>query len=265
MVLGICAFLGFAASVLSCVFSGIRDGRMILMFLGIWLGAFVGLVIAFLLVLLVISLFIGKKEPEPDKHRWVHKVVKLVIEGLCQGGRVKLTVEGMEQIPEGKFLLVSNHRSMFDPIVTVQAFRKYDLAFVSKLGNFKIPLVGNFIRYANFLSIDRTNPRNAIRTINAAADYLKRDMVSIGIYPEGTRSMTDTMLPFHDGVMMIAQKAGVPVVVMTVENTEKIHKNFPLRSTPVRLRIKGVIPAEKVASSRTNELSAEARAMMEQG
>lgn len=256
--------LGAILSVVLCLCSDVRNGKLILMFLGLWLGAFVGFSLLYLFLLWIGSLFVGKKEPEPGNHPFARKLVVWTIEAICNVGRAKLTVEGGEMLPDGRFLLVSNHRSNFDPLVTVLAFRAHDMAFVSKKGNLKLPIVGKWIRYANYLSIDRENPRNAIRTINAAADYLKRDMVSVGIYPEGTRNPTDTMLPFHDGVMMIAQKAGVPIVVVTVRDTEKIVKNFPFRSTRVEITVKGVISAEQVASSRSNELSAEARRMMEE-
>lgn len=254
---------GAVISALLCLGTDVRNGKLILLFLGLWLGAFVGICLLYLLVLWFFSRFIGKEEPEQNDHPFARKVLVWTIEAICGVARAKLVVEGKELLPEGRFLLVSNHRSNFDPLVTVLAFREHDMAFVSKKGNLKLPIVGRWIRYCNYLSIDRENPRNAIRTINAAADYLKRDLVSVGIYPEGTRNLTDEMLPFHDGVMMIAQKAGVPIAVVTVRDTEKIVKNFPFRSTRVEIAVKGVIPAEQVASSRSNELSAEARKMME--
>jgi 1-acyl-sn-glycerol-3-phosphate acyltransferase len=63
-------------------------------------------------------------------------------------------------------------------------------------------------------------------------------------------------LPFHSGVLMIAQKASVPVVAVTVENTEKVVKNFPFRKTVVKLTVCSVISAEEVAASRTDDLGA---------
>ena len=63
---------------------------------------------------------------------------------------------------------------------------------------------------------------------------------------------------------MIAQKAGgVPVVAVTVENTEKVAKNFPFRKTVVRLKVCCVIPGEEVLASRTDDLSAKLYEVME--
>ena len=84
--------------------------------------------------------------------------------------RIHVHVSGMEKIPKDtKVLFVSNHRSIFDPIITWYALKKWKIAFVSKPSNFKIPFFGRIIRKCCFMPIDRENPRNAIVTINKAA------------------------------------------------------------------------------------------------
>lgn len=178
--------------------------------------------------------------------------------------RIRVRVTGQDKLPpEGRFLLVGNHVSNFDPIVTWYALRSHRLAFVSKPSNFKIPCFGRIIRKCCFMPIDRENPRNAIRTINRAAELVKTDQVSIGIYPEGTRSKTGTLLPFHNGVFKIAQKAGVPIVVAGLSGTEKIRKRTPWRSSCVYLDILEVIPAETVCSAKTDQLGQTVRSLLE--
>ena len=51
------------------------------------------------------------------------------------------------------------------------------------------------------------------------------------IYPEGTRSHGTAMLPFHSGSFKIAQKAGVPLVIASIEGTENVAKNVLRRPT----------------------------------
>lgn len=171
---------------------------------------------------------------------------------LC---RVRLRVTGMDKIPEGtRFLLVSNHRSKFDPLVTWYVFRKFNISFVSKPENFNIPFWGRIIRRCCFLPIDREDPRKALETIEAASQLIRNDTASVGIYPEGKRSKDEKLLPFHNGVLKIAQRAAVPVVVITVQGTEKIHKNYPWHASTVDLHVLSVIPAEEVTSSRTKTL-----------
>ena len=54
----------------------------------------------------------------------------------------------------------------------------------------------------------------------------------------------------------------MPVVVVTLSGTEKIHKNFFRRRTSVKLTLSGIIDKETVAASRTGTLSQIAQEMI---
>ena len=169
--------------------------------------------------------------------------------------RIHVTVNGKEKLPQNtRFLLVSNHRSNFDPIVTWYALREQKIAFVSKPENFKIPIFGRIIRKCCFLPIDRKDARKAMGTIHSAANLLASGEVSVGIYPEGTRGNSDALLPFHNGVFKIAKKANAPIVMMSVTGTERIRKNWYRRRSQVTLNVLGVIPAHEVAQMRTADI-----------
>lgn len=175
---------------------------------------------------------------------------------------LRVTVENKELIPtEGRFLYISNHLSALDPMAVLTALPKYKISFVAKPSLLKFPLLKTVGPAAGFLAIDRENDRNALKTILAAANYAKNDFCSIGIYPEGTRSRSEdgTMLPFHAGSLKIAQKANIPIVVVSTIGTDKIKNNFPFKPTRVKLRVLEVIPAEKVKATPTAELAAYTR------
>lgn len=182
--------------------------------------------------------------------------------GYC-GVRTK--VDGIEKLPkEGRFLLVCNHRSLFDPLILVKYLKDYNLAFVGKPEALGIPVVGRVGYGAGCLPIDRKNDREALKTILTAADYLKKDFCSMAIFPEGTRNKTEeTVLPFHAGSFKIAQKAGTPVVVAALHRTGDIGKNMFKRSTDTELHILDVIPAEKVKETKTRELAEYSRKLIE--
>lgn len=168
--------------------------------------------------------------------------------------RIKLDVRGMDKVPEGRFLLVSNHRSKFDPILTWLVFKKQHIAFISKESNFKVPIFGRIIRKCCFMAIDRENPREALKTINQAVKLIKNDEVSVGVYPEGTRNYEEGLLPFHNAVFKIAVKAKVPIVILTVRGAYEIQKNYPWHSSVVRMDICEVMDADTVASMKTNDI-----------
>lgn len=173
-------------------------------------------------------------------------------------------ITGIEKLPKDRrFVYVSNHRSMFDPLVVMGALRAYNIAFISKPSNMAIPFGGRIVHTVGYLSIDRENDRNALRTILTAVDYLKKDICSIGIYPEGTRSNTNELLPFHAGSMKIAQKAKVPIVVAAGHGTEKVRRFKLFSGTKVYLDILEVIPAETVCSMRTVDLSEHIRQIIQ--
>jgi 1-acyl-sn-glycerol-3-phosphate acyltransferase len=172
-------------------------------------------------------------------------------------------VTGEELLPtDRRILYVGNHVSNYDPIITWHVFPKAKLSFISKASNFKIPWFGRFIRRCCFMDIDRENPRNAIVTINRAAELLKNQEVSIGVYPEGTRSKSAELLPFHNGVFKIAQKANVDIAVVSLIGTEKIHKNFPLRRTDIYVDVLEIIPASEIKGVKTEIIGGRVEALL---
>lgn len=178
--------------------------------------------------------------------------------------RIRVHVTGMEKVPtDAKVLFVSNHRSNFDPIITWHVFRKWKVAFISKASNFKIPFFGRIIRRCCFMAIDRENPRKAIATINQAAKLLREQEVSVGVYPEGTRSKNGELLPFHNGVFKIAQKAEASVVVLCITGTEKIYQRTPFQRTDVYLDVLEVFPAQGIKETKTEMIGAAVRRLIE--
>ena len=229
-----------------------------------WLGMFVcctaALVAAWVLFVWLLSLTVDLDKPVTEDHPFSRRIILSIIGLLCRIGRLRIHVTGWENIPEGRFLLVGNHRSNYDPILTIWALRQrgVDIAFITKPENMKIPLV-RYIHMGNYLVIDRDDPRKAIATINAAAALLKNDVVSVGVYPEGTRSRAKEMVPFHNAIFKIVQKAKVPLVVAAVTGTENIAHNMPWRHTDVYLNFCACLydaaaMSTKDMSERTQEL-----------
>lgn len=209
--------------------------------------AVVGAVVLLVLFLLLCAMGVSTKKIYTNESRFYRGLVNCITGVIMKLGRVKLHVTGQEKLLEGKKLLfVGNHLSNFDPMVTFYAFRPWRISYIAKASIINMPLFGRFIRRCCFMVIDRENPRNAIVTINKAAELLKNQEVSIGVYPEGTRSPTGELLPFHNGVFKIAQKADADIAVVSLAATEMIAKNFPKRRTHVYIDVLDVIPADQL-------------------
>lgn len=212
-------------------------------------------------LLVMISSYLVRPVEHSGFSRYYYFLLTHSIASLLGFMRVHIHVTGKEKVPEGRFLLVSNHRSKFDPMISWVVFRDRPLGFISKPSNFKVPWFGRIIRKTCCLPIDRDNPRNALETVDKAADIIKSDTASMGVYPEGTRNYGDGLLPFHNCMFKIAQKAEVPIVVVKTAGTDHIHSNFVKRRTDISFDIVEVIDTTDVsAHHRTDGLGERIRA-----
>ena len=221
------------------------------------LPIFLGVNIVFILLAFSTCLLVKDLEKPIEKEIPIcRKAAVNVFRLLSVYMGLKVQMRGLEKLPEdGRFLLVCNHRSGFDPIVLMDKLEKYQLSCIAKPSVMNLPIIGKIAYGVGCLSIDRDNDRNALKTILTAANYLKKDVCNICIFPEGTRSRSGKMLPFQAGSFKIAQRANAPVAVVSIRGTELITKNFPLRRTEVVVDIIELIDAEKVKATGTQELA----------
>lgn len=261
MLLALVLIFSAGISVGVCIWTNWQNLWLVPLFLLGWAAAAVLLVVLYLLFVYLLSLFVDPSPKERKKRPVMMFFLRITLRAVCQGGRVRLHKVGFENLPDEPFLLISNHRSMLDAVVTVAALPDRSVSFIAKPEILRFPLIGRVARCCNFLVIDRSNARNAIRTVNEAASLLKDGICNVGVYPEGTRNrkQEQPLLPFHDGVLMVAQKANVPVVVLALEGTEDICPHFPFHRSDVTMTVCEVLPKETVNAMRTAELSAHIR------
>lgn len=258
----ILAFLA-AAIIVAVIYvkaAGAVMWKGVLMFAAI----FVALNLVYILFVAIMSLFVSNTKPIVKQNPLCRSAcvgVTGLLLGYCW---VRTHITGLDKLPDaGRFVFISNHRSGFDPLIVLNRLKKYDIAFISKPSNMVLPFIGRIAHGAGCLPIDRENDRNALVSILQAADYIKRDVCSIGIYPEGTRSRDGALLPFHAGSFKIAQKANVPLAVACIRGSESITKNALRRVTDVYLDILELIPAERVKEMTTHELADYSRGLIE--
>lgn len=207
--------------------------------------------------LVIVSYIVDQdKEQENDSpfYRWV---VAVYVEALIQLLRVRVKPQGLEKTPkDGRFLLVCNHQFLADPGVLLHYFKDDQLAFISKKENHDLFCVGRLMHMILCQELDRENDRAALKTILKCIQIIKEDKASIAVFPEGGTNHDDKLHPFRPGVFKIAQKANVPIVVCTINNTRPILKNgLRLRPTDVALHLVDVIPAEELKGKTTTEIS----------
>lgn len=217
----------------------------------------VGLILLPFLFLFICGLFVNTKKQYDRDSRFYRALLDGSTTVILWLLGVRYNIIGEDKFPaDTNFLFISNHRSNYDPIVQWTVFKRFKLSFISKKENFRIPMYGRIIHRCCFMPIDRKSPRKAMETVNRAACLLTDTENSVGVYPEGKRSKECKLLPFHSGVLKVAQKAGKPLVVSTIEGTENIFRNIKkFRKTVVTIKILETIDADRVKATKTSELS----------
>ncbi len=264
MLIKIIAVLAVLIETLLCLFTDIIGGWADFWIpIALFLGFTVGLFVLYLAVIFVLTLFVNKNKPCDKQSRFYRVNAYLILELVLWFLRVKITYNGLDKIPtDRRFLLVSNHRSMVDALIILAMLEDFEVSFISKPENFKLPLVGPIMHKLTFMPIDRENARNAMRTIHRATDFVKDDKASIMVYPEGTRSKTGKLLEFKDGVFYIAKKAKCPIVVVTTDNADMVFKSFPFKATKVNAEVLAVLEPDSFIDKTTHQISEDVRDMM---
>ena len=127
-----------------------------------------------------------------------------------------LTTRGKDNVPQGPVIIICNHLSMVDPfIVGYAAGRRVN--FMAKEELFRTPVVGWFIRRFGAFPVDRT--RRDPASLRTALSVLKAGE-PLGMFPEGTRSTSGSMLEFRTGALRLASRTRSPIVPAAVINTE---------------------------------------------
>ncbi|MDR2159363.1 MAG: 1-acyl-sn-glycerol-3-phosphate acyltransferase [Treponema sp.] len=172
----------------------------------------------------------------------------------------KLTVTGREHIPrKGGLCIVSNHGSIFDILLHL-AYVGRPLGFIAKKELLAVPFLNMWIFLLGGLFIDRKNIRQAVKTINKGVERIKAGGVMI-VFPEGTRSKGQGLLPFHPGSLKLATQSLAPVIPAAISGSYDVfERNYRVNAVPVTVAYGALIATDRLpAEGRTKNLSDEAR------
>ena len=141
---------------------------------------------------------------------------------------IKIRVLGLENLePEIPRVYMVNHQSYFD-IFALLAHLPVQFKFVLKQELMRVPFLGQAMRKARYVGIERDDPRKAIKSMNQAADRF-REGSSILIFPEGTRSPDGQLQPFKPGGFHLALKTKGDIVPVSIVGTHRIVPKGSLR------------------------------------
>jgi 1-acyl-sn-glycerol-3-phosphate acyltransferase len=196
--------------------------------------------------LAVCALAVSPFDPKGEK---VHGIARLWARVSLWCAGITVSLEGGEHIGAPPLLLMSNHQSALD-IPVLLAGLPVPFKFVAKRELFRIPFFGWAIKRAGYISIDRENPREALKAIEAAVRKIAEGTCVL-IFPEGTRSPDGRLLPFMKGAFSLASRAAAPVVPLALVGTNALQPpghyvacrkgNVTIRAgKPIRIEGKGL-------------------------
>lgn len=138
--------------------------------------------------------------------RWMRPWARMIL----AGGRIRQRVVQRGAPAEGPVVYVSNHQSALDIPATSAAIPRPFL-YLARHDLRSWPVVGWVLERTACLFINRDNPRDALKSLKAAAERVRAGE-SVLLFPEGGRSYRHGLRPFMRGSFVLAIEAGVPVV-----------------------------------------------------
>jgi 1-acyl-sn-glycerol-3-phosphate acyltransferase len=191
---------------------------------------------------------------------FMYRVTMKVVASAVRIAGVRVRIEGVENIPAGVCIFAANHVSNMDPLAFVPLIpRRVALLVKSEL--FRVPILSKAMRMAHFVPVERENREAAAASVETALKYLKEGL-SFAVYPEGTRSRDGRMLPFKKGTFVMAVRAKVPVVPVSIVGAQNLMRPGEWAVRPGEVTIRFGPPVD--ASTYTLEQRADLLARVEE-
>ena len=175
-----------------------------------------------------------------------HLVARTWARSVLAVARVRVRITGLSHIdPQRSYIYMANHQSNFD-IPVLLGYLKVQFRWLAKAELFEIPIFGHGMRGCGYISIDRSDRRSAMKSIQQAAETI-RNGVSVLIFPEGTRSPDGHIQSFKKGGFFLARKSEVPIVPVIIRGTWPIMPRTGLRISPGKVTVELRPPIETAA------------------
>ena len=126
---------------------------------------------------------------------------------------VRIALEGSKDgLDTGGQFIVSNHLGYLDGIVLGSLF---PVIFVTKLQVKRWPVIGQLLTFLETIFVDRENKNDILRVVNRISKTLRKE-TNVIVFPEGTSTNGEKLLPFQSAFFaapLMAHAAVVPVTL----------------------------------------------------
>ncbi len=153
------------------------------------------------------------------------------------------------------YIFMANHTSFWDVFVAGATFPSYVSALEAHT-HFRWPIYGLVIKAYGQIPINRSNPRASWTSYMKAAEKIKKEKISIIVFPEGTRSPNGKIQRFKKIPFKFAKEAGVDLVPVGFVNVNDLSPmtNFWIQPVGIKVHFGKPIPKEQIAQMDVEEL-----------
>lgn len=206
-----------------------------------------------------------KKKPEKYNRRY-QRIFTFYVNCALSTFGVDLKGKGIEKLPKDtNFIIVGNHVSNLDPLVTNKYLKKTPFIFASKESLFKVPFFGKMIHKIGYLRLNRNDVRKDVKELERGYKWVKDGDCSLAIYPEGTRNKNDdvVLLPFKETCFKFAKNLQKPIVVSVINGTKETNNHLLTKKHIVQYEIIDCLYYDDYKDMSASELSDYVYKMME--
>jgi 1-acyl-sn-glycerol-3-phosphate acyltransferase len=172
-------------------------------------------------------------------------------------------ISGREKIRRDEaYVMVANHQSLLDILVLFRLFVHYK--WVSKIENFRIPLIGWNMRLNRYIQLQRGDRSSVVKMLALCRDTLAAGN-SVMIFPEGTRSPDGRLRAFKTGAFVLAKATGRPILPIVVDGTASAlpKRGFVLQGRHrISITILDEIQPESFAAESPEELASRVQTLI---
>jgi 1-acyl-sn-glycerol-3-phosphate acyltransferase len=170
------------------------------------------------IVLAILLLFfwpLGIRKPLLGLGKWAMSLGPKVL-------GIHVAVSGRDRIdPQTPYIFMANHLSFLDGPLLFWLIPQF-IRVILKKQVFRIPVVGQGMRYVGFVPVDRKGVRGGRKSIEKASLLMRERGYSFLIFPEGTRSRDGRIQPFKRGGFFLALESRAPIIPISINGTDEL-------------------------------------------
>ncbi|WP_418964203.1 lysophospholipid acyltransferase family protein [Cetobacterium sp.] len=197
------------------------------------------------------------------------KELKKLSERIVKAAKIELEVVYLDEAEyrkmrlEDGIVVVSNHESNLDIPVIVTAL-DIPVGFVAKKEMENWPFYSMWMKLSKCIFLDRSNPREGIKSIRKAVDIVKKGYPTV-IFPEGERTLDGEIGNFKKGSFKLATETNGIILPLTIDGTFFVQnrKNIFIKpNQKVKLTVGKPIDLRKMNQENSKNLSESVREMI---